>query len=176
MTHPTDDRPRVHSGREQSHRERLFDEDFGLVESLRMTGHLPDAAMKVVLGGLFVYVGGWMVANGDPLLGLGLASTAVIGAGLALDTTLCKGTPASVHECRRCRRETDRWRGPTRDSQWVTSVTGQPSAARETPSASRLATDLVDERDSSRTRTATDLLDDGENSPLPPANGGGSDT
>lgn len=136
--HPDTDVP---PARAQAERERLFDRDYALVESLRETGQLWPVAFFAAAMPVGVYLGARGVAGSTPIGGLALAAAALVGGGLALDTHLCKGTPASVYECRRCRRATDRWRGPTRDAQWVTSIVGQGSAAGQTPTPSRDARD-----------------------------------
>lgn len=140
--HPDTDVP---PARDQAARERLFDSDYALVESLRETGQLWPVAFFAAVIPVGIYLGARGVAGSTPLGGLALAVGALLGGGLALDTHLCKGTPASVYECRRCRRATDRWRGPTRDTQWVTSIVGQGSPAGRTPTPSRYDLDTEPE-------------------------------
>lgn len=132
--HPDTDVP---PARAQAERERLFDRDYALVESLRETGQLLPVVFFAAAIPVGVYLGAQAAAGSTPIGGLALAVAALVGGGLALDTHLCKGTPATRHECRRCRRATDRWRGPTRDDQWFTSIVGQTSAAGQTPAAGR---------------------------------------
>lgn len=139
MTHATDQQRRLHSGLEQDRRERDWDRQWSPVEALRETGHLGPVAGTLVMAAIGIYIAAWMAGRGDLLGGLVIGAVAVVGGGLMVDTQLCKGTPAHVHECRRCRRETDRWRGPTRDEQWVTALVGQSSAASQTPPATRYA-------------------------------------
>ncbi|WP_276260582.1 hypothetical protein [Haloglomus litoreum] len=122
---------------EQELRERDWDRSWGAIEALRETGHLAPVATYLLLAAVTIYAGALGVRGNSPVAGLALAVGGLVGFGLMIDTTLCKGTPAHVHECRRCRRATDRWRGPTRDGQWIMSILGQPSAAEATPAAQR---------------------------------------
>jgi hypothetical protein len=148
--HPDTDVP---SARAQAARERLFDSDYALVESLRETGQLWPVAFFAAVIPVGIYLGARGAAGSTPIGGLALAAVALVGGGLALDTHLCKGTPASVYECRRCRRATDRWRGPTRDTQWVTSIVGQGSAAGRTPTPSRYQLDTESEAETPASTT-----------------------
>ncbi|WP_276258127.1 hypothetical protein [Haloglomus litoreum] len=137
MIHGSFDERETRSAVEQDAAERTLDRDWTLLEALMETKQLGLLVFMLVLIGVLVYAGARMAATGDPLVGVGLAGASLVGGGLLLDSVLCVQTPAHVHECRKCRRETDRWRGPTRDDQWVTSLVGQPSAADRTPSATR---------------------------------------
>jgi hypothetical protein len=137
VTHPTDDEFRLHSALEQDRRERDWERDWGRIEALRETRHLGPVVGSLVIAAIGVYIGAWMAGNGEPIGGVVVGAAGLVGGGLWLDTELCKGTPTHVHECRRCRRETDRWRGPTRDDLWVTSLVGQRSPAERTPAPRR---------------------------------------
>jgi hypothetical protein len=137
MTHPTNRECRVHSGLEQEQRERDWDRDWAPIEALRETRHLGPVVGSIAIAAIGVYIGADLAGNGDPIAGVVGAAVSLAVGGLWLDTELCKGTPATVNECRRCRRETDRWRGPTRDDQWVASLIGQSSPAERTPAATR---------------------------------------
>jgi hypothetical protein len=137
MTHPTDDDYRLHGALEQDRRERDWDRNWGVIEALRETRHLGPVVGTLVVAAVAIYAAAWATGQGDVLGGLVIGAVAIVCGGLWLDTELCKGTPAHVHECRRCRRETDRWRGSTRDDMWVTSLVGQRSAAARTPPPNR---------------------------------------
>lgn len=138
MTHRTSIEPeRLHGASRQDEREQTLDRDWSPLTALRETGLLGPVAITVALILVGIYVGATMVRSGQPMGGVSVGAVALIGGGLWIDTELCKGTPATVHECRHCRRETDRWRGPTADDQWLTSLVGQRSAAARTPSATR---------------------------------------
>lgn len=138
MIHPTSNGPeRIHGAAIQEGRESDLDREWNALEALRETGHLAPVATMLVLAGVSVYLGGWMIQNGEVLGGVAIPAVGILAGGLAMDTHLCAGTPARAHECRRCRRETDRWRGPTRDGQLLTSLVGQRSPAEQTPRASR---------------------------------------
>jgi hypothetical protein len=136
VTHPTDDDHRLHGALEQDRREHDWDRDWGPIEALRETRQLGPVVGCLLIAAIGVYIGAWTAGNGDVLGGLVIGALAIVGGGLWLDIELCSGTPAHVHECRRCRRETDRWRGPTRDDLRATSLVGQRSAAPRTPAAS----------------------------------------
>lgn len=137
MTHSTGEEPRCDGALEQELRERDWDRTWGVVEALRETRHLGPVLGTLVLASIGVYAAAWVAGQGNPVAGLLIGVAAIVGGGLSLDTELCKGTPVRGHECRRCRRETDRWRGPTRDDQWVAALVGQSSPAARTPAPTR---------------------------------------
>jgi len=128
---------RLHGAARQDEREQTLDRNWGPFTALRETGLIGPVALVVVLAIVGIYAGATMARNGEALGGVGVGAVTLVVGGLWLDSELCKGTPATVHECRRCRRETDRWRGPTADDQSLTSLLGQRSAAARTPSATR---------------------------------------
>jgi hypothetical protein len=137
MIHPGEIRNRAPAAAEQHELERKRDSELTALDALRETGSLGPLLALAIATAVGIYFGARLVSMGDLAPGLLLAGASIVGGSLAMDTRLCVGTPTRIHECRHCRRETDRWRGESRDGRRHTSLFGQRSAASETPRARR---------------------------------------